>query len=94
MPFPMPRWLEEMEDGPEKDRARSRFLVRLAALYHTADGFPNQLSVSIGLHYHTLNGGMTRWTVVPASIAWKIQETLGKDLFPASAFNPIFASEE
>lgn len=88
MPFPNPRWLEELPEGPAKVKARTRFLIRLAALYSSEDGFAKQMAIDIGAHRQTLNQGMLRWTTMPPWLCRKIEDTLGSDLFPVEYLNP------
>lgn len=83
-----------MPDGKDKERARTRFYVRLAAMYHSRDGFTHHLARDIGLRPNGLNAGVSYWTFVPAEIAWKIQEALGPELFPIGLLNPTFARTE
>jgi hypothetical protein len=94
MQFPTPQWLEDLPEGPDKENARTRFLVRLASLYYSRDGFTNKLATRIGLRPNALNAGIAYWTVVPAEVAFQIQETLGDELFPMADLNPAFSRAE
>lgn len=88
MPFPIPSWLEKMPEGPEKNKARTRFVIRLASLYCSQQGFIAQLSSAIGVENFAINNGITRWQSVPPWLCRRIEDSLGADAFPVEILNP------
>ncbi len=85
-PWPEPAWLAAI---PEADReaCRLRFNVALAALYANPDGSPMQFSEALGLGKGSLSAVKSRGTIAPET-ALKIEQALGRDLFPWEMFLP------
>jgi|KBSMisStandDraft_5_1062788.scaffolds.fasta_scaffold00074_67 hypothetical protein len=54
MLLPFPRWLVEMPDGPEKDRATDVFFIQLGCVYASQTGKMKNLAETIGINYSTL----------------------------------------
>lgn len=83
--MPVPDWV-----GPEQ---RQSFVVRLAALYHNSTGSLGVLSEALGgsktmLHMALKQNGLN------ANHCIKLEELLGRDLFPREFFRPdIFLPE-
>ena len=94
MDFPLPAWVLEVEDHIRREHARRRFMVRLAALYHSETGGVKKLSVSSGLAVATLSNIMMIDRVT-ADTAIALEGLVGADLFPRSTFRPdLFGSEK
>lgn len=72
--------LHRDDQGP----ARCRFLIRIAALYYSPEGRVSSLSEALGFHPGTLAGTST----ITPEVAIKLEELLGRDLFPRSLFRP------
>jgi hypothetical protein len=54
MILPFPRWLLEMPDGPEKDRAMDVFFIQLGCVYASQSSKMKNLAETIGINYSTL----------------------------------------
>lgn len=91
MSIRLPAFLDDLKKSApdEYDGIRTRFLLRLAALYHSPFGQLKTLSVDLGYHENTLAG----ITSISPELAVKLEEALGADLFPREMLNPIFAKE-
>jgi len=50
----LPRWLQEMPPGMEKDRATQTFMLRLAIIYSHPSADTQNFARMIGVHYPTL----------------------------------------
>jgi len=89
MNVPMPQWLDTIADE-DQDAARSRFLLRLAALYHSPEGKLNTLSEAVGFSPNSL----AQLYRVSAPLAVSLEELLGRDNFPRELFRPdLFRTE-
>jgi hypothetical protein len=84
--WPEPAWLAAV---PEADReaCRLRFNIALASLYANADGSPMQFSESLGMKSGALSAVKSRGKIAPET-ALKIEQALGRDLFPWEMFLP------
>lgn len=84
--FPIPVAL-----APEQ---RAEFAVRLAALYHKMDGSMGDLSEAIGGSRSMLHMALKSKGGINAVTCIKLEELLGRDLFPREFFRPdIFVAE-
>lgn len=84
--WPEPAWLAAVP--PEKrDECRLRFHVALASLYANPDGSPMQFSTALGLKDTTLSVVKSRGKIA-AETALKIEQILGRELFPWEMFLP------
>jgi hypothetical protein len=93
MALQLPAWLETLPET-EREDARRRFLLRLAALYDCPEGHMKHLSEGIGLAPNTLATYLSQSQPITPEIAVKLETRLGKDLFPRSVFRPdIFSCE-
>lgn len=57
--FPLPDWLISMPDGREKDRAITRFYIRLACVYASPQCSTPKLAELIGISYPALRAQIT-----------------------------------
>lgn len=89
MPVSLPPYLDEITDPAEQTEAKTRFLLRLAALYFSPSGQIKVLSDAIGYHENSL----ASVTSISPKLAVKLEEALGADLFPRELLNPIFVKE-
>lgn len=84
--WPEPAWLAAVP--PEKrDKCLLKFHIALAALYANADGSPMQLSTALGLKDTALSVVKSRGQI-GAETALKIEQILGRELFPWEMFLP------
>lgn len=84
--WPEPAWLAAVPPH-EREAARLKFLVALAALYHNPEGSPIKMSRALGLHSTSLSAIKSRGSI-SADMALKIEHALGPDLFPWQVFLP------
>lgn len=84
--FPIPAWVE-----PEQ---RAEFAVRMAAFYHNKSGSLGKLSVALGGSSSMLHMQLNTTGNINVTTAIKIEELLGRELFPREFFRPdIFVAE-
>jgi hypothetical protein len=84
--WPEPAWLDAVPHA-EREAALLRFNIALAALYANPDGSPLKFSTSLGLKETTLSAAKSRGKIGP-EMALKIEQALGRDLFPWEMFLP------
>lgn len=87
----LPQWLEKV---PKKDReaAKVRFLVRLAALYHTETGDSAALAVDLGLQAHYFANLHATKRRPPPNICVQIESVVGRHAFRRELVHPeLFA---
>lgn len=84
--WPEPAWLAALP-REEQERGRLRFYVALAALYANPDGSTIQLSQALGLGDTALSSIKSRGKIAPET-ALKLEQSLGRDLFPWEMFLP------
>jgi hypothetical protein len=70
-----------------------RYYLNLASAFHSDRGTLTALSDALGLGESALNVARRRGSV-SAELAVKIEEKLGRDLFPRELFNDIFVVAE
>lgn len=87
MAVEMPQWIKDLPDG-EREDARRRFLLRTAALHYSRDGHLKALSTGIGLAEGTLATYLSAGQALTAEIAIKLEECLGRKLFPRELWRP------
>lgn len=87
--WPLPAWISQL---PEKDReaARVRFVLNLAASYATEAGTLTALSERLGRSSGYLNVARVRGSITP-EVAVELERQLGRERFPRELFNPVFA---
>lgn len=84
----LPKWLEELPEDQQKS-ARARFMLRLAALYHSEGGKMNVLSSACDLNPTTLSG----LNSISPELAICLESVLGAEMFPRVFFRPdLFTS--
>lgn len=84
--WPEPAWLASVAPA-DREAARLKFMVALAALYHNPEGSPIQMSRALGLHENSLSAVKSRGKI-GAELAVRIEQALGRDLFPWHVFLP------
>lgn len=90
MSLELPEWVKELPEE-EQAQAKTRFFLKVAALYFSREGKLNTLSVAIGMHPNSL----TTYDAIPATLAVKLEEVLGRDHFPRELFRPdLFVIQE
>jgi len=90
MSFKLPAYLDLIEDPDERDAAKSRFLLRYAALLFSPGGRLNALSTALGLH----EGSLAQLNSISLGLAIKIEELVGRDYLPREILNPLLATQE
>lgn len=94
MAVQLPAWLE-LVPLQRREHARTRFLLRIAALYATEDGTMTRLSALLGLHENTLTATAGSRERISPELARSIERALGEDLFPRELLNPkIFGMDD
>ena len=83
----LPEWLQHVPLH-RQDRARTRFLLRAAALYASEAGQLRTLSIICGFHPHTLATTAGSREFMSAELARAIEENVGRQLFPREVLNP------
>lgn len=78
--FPIPAWV-----APEQ---RAEFALRLAASYYKMGGSLGDLSEAIGCSRPTLHMALKAKGGLSAQMCIRIEEKLGRDLFPREFFRP------
>lgn len=90
MTFSMPAWLEALPQE-EREVARARFLIKLAALYNSPGGKVNTLSEDLGL----ATSSLVAYDNIPAPRAVQLEGLLGREHFPRELFRPdLFCVQE
>lgn len=78
MIFPLPNWVLDVPEGPEKERAVDRFLLQLACVYASRRGSVRILSELIDVNYQTLKSQISGQTNrVPYTTCTKVEQLLG-----------------
>jgi hypothetical protein len=83
----LPNWINDLPENRQTD-ARRCFLLRLAALHYSEDGHLKALSTGIGLAEGTLATYLSSGQPLTAHLAIRLEEALGRDLFPRELFRP------
>lgn len=83
--WPEPAWLASVPPA-EQDACRLRFYLGLAALYANPEGSPIKFSSALGMTTTALSSMKSRG--ISAETALKIEQHLGRDLFPWEIFLP------
>lgn len=86
--WPEPAWITALPKE-QREVARVRFYLNLAATFASEGGTLTALSKLIGLADTALNTARNRGRVSPET-AIQIEQTLGRDNFPRELFNAIF----
>jgi len=84
--WPEPAWLDSIPHQ-KRDEYRLRFYIALAALYADEGGSPIAFSRTLGLNDTALSTAKSRGKIAPET-ALKIEQALGRDLFPWEMFLP------
>lgn len=86
-PLPMPKWFSALP-AAEREAARTRFLIRVAALYATRAGTMSALSVALRLHSHTMATFASGRTALSPALCAKIERLCGRHALPLHMLNP------
>lgn len=90
--WPEPAWIAELP-REERDRAKVRHYLNLAAAYHNDSASLTKLSLALGFSKAGLNVARQRGRVSPP-VAVEIERKLGRDHFPRELFNDLFVIAE
>ena len=94
MQIRFPEWLEKVDEDRQAAE-KTRFLLRLAALYVDSEGRLSELSKACGLADNTLATVSRRQDRLSPEIAVKIEEVVGRDILPRELFRPdLFVTPE
>lgn len=84
--WPEPAWIAACPPA-EREGARLRFYLSLAGLYANPQGSLTKMSIEMGLNANALPSVRSR-KVMSAETALKIEQLLGRELFPWEMFLP------
>lgn len=83
MKFPYPVWIREMPEGPEKNKAKNRFCLRLACLYAHPNGRIGNLAKLLGINENTLKSQVfSRTCYASPEVRQGIRDLLGDKFVP------------
>jgi hypothetical protein len=85
--WPEPRWLAAIADDTEREKARIRFFLALAALYCTENGRLDALALCVGKEKGAVRTQRHRARPGPPLVLG-IENELGRDLVPRELFRP------
>jgi hypothetical protein len=90
--FPEPKWLDTL---PEADRpaARLRWILEIAAAYHSPEGAMTTLSKACGKADSTVSKAKYDGRI-SARLAIQIEQVLGRDIMPREIICPEFFAIE
>jgi hypothetical protein len=83
MQHALPAWIGQLEPDAQ-EKARCRYLLRLAALHYSSAGHLAVLSKACGL----AAGSLAQLDQVSATLAIRLEAALGRDAFPRQLFRP------
>ncbi len=86
MNIQLPTWLETVEEDRQATE-KTRFYLKIAALYVSPDGRLSDLSKACGLQENTLATVSQRGPLSP-EIAIVIEKTVGRDIIPRHLLRP------
>lgn len=87
--FTLPAWIERLPANVQ-GRARSKFLLKVAAVLATEEGSISVLSHRIGLHRNSLNAMIAAGTLdsgIPVNVIKAIEQTIGVGVIPRTLLN-------
>jgi len=82
----MPSWHDSVPEA-DRDCARVRTLISLAAIYASESGTLQRLAEGMGINTTAILQAKSRGKI-SGELAVKIEELLGRDLFPRELFRP------
>jgi hypothetical protein len=83
MKFPFPAWIELMPEGPNKWRAKNRFVLRLCLLYAHERGRIEDLARLLGVNESTLKSQIhSRKCLSSELVRTRIKQSLGEAFVP------------
>lgn len=85
--WPTPVWLDEIADPADREHAKTRFFLSLAALYAHESGNAKPASQQFGFNGAQIAVARCRG-VITADMAIAMERKLGRDLFPRELFRP------
>ena len=85
--LPEPEWLGRITDPAERDQARVRFYVALAAVYATEQCNVKGLAEAIGCTPNALSVAKSRGVITP-EMAIAIEREVGRPRFARELFRP------
>lgn len=92
MDIPLPHWLTDVRES-DRDAERTRFFLRLAALYASKEGHMTQLSSMVGLAPSTLGQFASRPEIKVSPATAKSIEKVTGGVVPRQELNPVFDAE-
>jgi len=95
MILPFPKWILEMPDGIEKERAIDAFFIKLGCIYASRSARIRVLADAIGINYSTLKSQVTdrRIIFVPPNTFDKIEGVMGIRVIEWSRRGVTFETE-
>lgn len=81
-----PPWLKKVP-AAERDYEQRKFLLRLAALYHSREGTMEKMSTSMDMHPRSLAHVIHQGCNMSPELCVKIEKLVGRRVAPREAFN-------
>jgi len=91
-----PQWIERLPNK-EQAHAKSKFVLRLAAILATPEGSISVLSHRIGLHRNSLNAMLASGQMddgIPVNVIKAIEQTIGIGVIPREVMNANVYGEQ
>lgn len=91
-----PAWIESLPKKSQ-NRARAKFLLRLAACLAIPEGSITALSVRLGLNRNSLNAMLAQGAMdsgIPVNIIKSIEQAIGVGVIPRQVMNPEIYGEQ
>jgi hypothetical protein len=84
MAFPLPKWVTDLPEGRDRERAKDRFFIQLASVYASPKCNIRTLSDLIRVNYQTLKSNISNCKnqFVPFETFERIEQLLNADFFP------------
>lgn len=87
----LPQWVRNTCTAEHSDRARSRYILRIAATIATPEGSVRALSEMLGYHQNTLTTMLANGQFddgLPVNMIKAIEEQIGRGVIPRQLMNP------
>ena len=78
-----PVWIDKLPTN-DREAARVRFLLKLAALHYSPRGTVRELSAGLGY----TSDSLVQYNKISGELAVKLENLLGRDAFPRELFRP------
>jgi hypothetical protein len=87
--LPDPAWLKDL-DAESREQARTRFLIRVYALYASEEGSVTEFARALDLTMNQIKTQVQRtyWRRIPITTAIRIELALGREVAPRESLRP------